>query len=59
MTSNRWQRDPDWDRDLFPSTHEQRADERADEQRRVDGDLERAAEKRKEEQRGRRTRKAD
>jgi hypothetical protein len=38
---NAWQNDPDWDRHLFPSPHEQREDERKEEQQMVDADLER------------------
>ena len=38
---NRWQRDPDWDRNMYPLPHEERVDQHREEARKVAGDLER------------------
>ena len=45
---NAWQNDPDWDRHMYPSPHEQRIDDMKAEQRMVEADLERLEKEKKE-----------
>ncbi len=51
MSRNAWQRDPDWDRNMYPLPHEEREDQRKAEQRMVDADLERIEKEKKKKER--------